>query len=597
MNSRHTWILLLVAIALAGYVRFVEHRGPIRIRATDGGHAAFRPLDLASVRSLELQRSNQVMRVERDGKGWWLKYPVSQPAQNVGIDRIIDVLKKLEPIAFISSAEFAAQPGGLAAFGLQPPQALLTIESVTDRTLLNLGSRSPVGNRFYFQRVGSDGLFVADTALLDALPANANEWRDRSLLSLRDSQVNRIEIRGQTDLKAERDPLTGVWRLTRPLAARADGARLELLLNELKNARITEFVTDAPTVDAATFGLQPPAIEFAAGEGSEDLVRLQIGRSPTNQPSWRYVRNLLRTNVYLVPANSLTALEAPLSAFRDRQLTPSLDDAAYIHFRFGSNETALELEGTNWWIQVPRRFPADPRGIDHLLTELASIEIIEFPADVVTDLARFGLAEPTREFSLGKRVTNRVASVTNQPIVKIQFGHPLTNNPALLYVRRSDEPGVYAVPKIDFRLPETANQLRDWHFIPTNVVEIHVQRAGRTRLFQRSIEGSWETGEPSLPSDSFDELLHRLSDWNSVRFAIRDEAAFLKAYKFSDRSHEISLVFRERSGPLQRWRLRFGADLGTDVVVLANFDDDPIAIHLKLPRTLYENLYHLLPVR
>lgn len=597
MNSRHTWILLLVAIALASYLKFVELRAPIRIRATHGGHAAFRPLELASVRSLELQRSNQVMRVERDSKGWWLKYPVSQPAQTVGIDRMIDALKKLEPTAHVSAAEIAAQPGGLAAFGLQPPQALLTIESVTDRTVLNLGSPSPVGNRFYFQRMGSDGLFVADTALLDALPANANDWRDRSLLSLRDAQVNRIEIRGQTDLKAERDPSTGVWRLTRPLAARADGARLELLLNELKNARIAEFVTDAPMVDAAAFGLQPPAIEFAAGEGTDDLVRLQIGRSPTNQPSWRYVRNLLQTNVYLVPNKTLTSLDAPLSAFRDRQLTPPLDATAYIHFRFGTNETTLEREGTNWWIQLPRRFPADPSGIDHLLAELASLEIIEFPADVVTDFAKFGLAEPNREFALGKRVTNRVASVTNQPIVKIQFGRPLTNNSALLYVRRSDEPGVYAVPKIDFRLPETANQLRDWHFASTNVTEIRVQRGGRTRVFQRSVEGSWETGEPSLPSDSFDELLHRLSDWNSVRFTIRDEAAFLKAYKFSDRSHEISLVFRERSGPLQQWRLRFGADLGTEVVVLANFDDDPLSIHLKLPRTLYEDLYHLLPVR
>ncbi|MSU36509.1 MAG: DUF4340 domain-containing protein [Pedosphaera sp.] len=597
MNSRHTWILLLVAVGLAGYLRFVEHRDAIWIRTANGGHTAFRPLDLASMHSLELQRSNQVMKVERDGTGWWLKYPVSQPAQSAGIDRLVDILKKLEPTAFVTPAEFAAQPGGLAAFGLQPPQALLTIESATDRTLLNIGARSPVGNRFYFQRVGSDGVFVADVALLEALPASANDWRDRSLLGLRDAHVDRIEIRGQTDLKAERDPPTGVWRLTRPLAARADGARLERLLNELQNARIAEFVTDAPAIDATAFGLQPPAIEFVAGHGSNDLVRLQIGRSPTNQPSWRYVRNLIRTNVSLVPSNALTPLEAPLSAFRDRQLTPPLDAASYIRFRFGTNETALEREGTNWWIQIPRRFPADPAGIAHLIAELASIEIIEFPADVVTDFTIFGLAEPQREFTLGVRATNGVATITNQSIVQIQFGRPLTNNPALVYVRRADEPGVYAVPKIDFRLPETPNQLRDWHFASTNVLEIRVQRGGRTRLFQRSRGGSWNTGEPSLPSESFDELLHRLSDWNSVRFAIRDEAAFLKGYKFADRSHEISLVFRERSGPFQRWRLRFGADLGTEVVVLANFDDDPTAIHLKLPRNLYEDLYHLLPVR
>lgn len=597
MNSRHTWILLLVAAALAGYLRFIEHRGPIRIRTTDGGHTLFRPLDLSGVHSLELQRSNQVIRVERDATGWWLKYPVVQAAQDAGIERLLDVLKKLEPIAFVSAPNFTAQPGGLTAFGLQPPQALLTIESATDRTLLNLGSRSPLGNRFYFQRIGSDGVFIANAALLDALPASANDWRDRSLLGLRDAHVDRIEIRGQTDLKAERDPSTGAWRLTRPLAARADGARIERLLNELQNARIAEFVTDAPAIDATAFGLQPPAIEFAVGQGSNDLVRLQIGRSPTNQPSWRYVRNLVRTNVSLVPANALAPLDAPLSAFRDRQLTPPLDAASYLRFRFGTNETALEREGTNWWIQRPRRFPADSAGISRLIAELASIEIIEFPADVVTDFTRFGLTEPLREFTLGARVTNGVANITNQPIVQIQFGRPLTNNPALVYVRRADEPGVYAVPKIDFRLPETANQLRDWRFAPTNVMEIRVQRTGRTRLYQRSAGGSWDTGEPSLPSESFDELLHRLSDWNSVRFAIRDEAAFLKAYKFADRSHEITLVFRERSGPMQRWRLRFGADLGTEIVVLANFEDDPASIHLKLPRILYEDLYHLLPVR
>lgn len=594
MKTRETWILLAVALALGAYIRFVDLRRPLAVPAAEGSRVRFSLAAAGSARSLELHWSNLVLRVNRTGTTWRLNHPVDARALSAPIDALVAGLESLQPSSFIGSADLNREPGGLAAFGLQPPQATLILEHPAGRIALHLGRKTPAGDQFYLQRDGEPGVYVAHAALLRLLPETPHSWRDRQILDFRAADADSIEIRGARELRAEREGPGPGWRLTSPLAARADSDRVQTTLNSLLELEAREFVADRPIVDPEAYGLAPPAAEVLVRRGSNLIAHVQFGNSPTNTPGLVYLRNLLQTNVTLVPAESAGWFRQPAAAYRDRNIAPRLAGASTIYFSVSTNITRLEREGTNWWVSQPHRFPADPGIVRLLLAELGSLQVAEFLADVAPDPGLYGLDGPTREFAVHATETNALGVRSNLPLLQLQIGKPLSNNPALVSARRLDEPGIFALPKTDFRLPETANQLRDWSFHPTNVVEITSTHSNRVRSLRR-IPGGWSGLPGTVLPEALDETLFRLSKWSSIRYAIRDVPAFTRMYRFENRQHELLLRFRPGSGPLNTWKLQFGADLGDDVVTLVHFDDDAIPLHLKLPRGIYEELYRAMP--
>ena len=94
MNTRVTWLLLCVALALGGYVLVTERR--LGLIAGNRGQVAFAPIDPARVTAIELLRSNTVVRVERHAGQWTMRLPVAYPAQGSAIEALL-VIKAVLP--------------------------------------------------------------------------------------------------------------------------------------------------------------------------------------------------------------------------------------------------------------------------------------------------------------------------------------------------------------------------------------------------------------------------------------------------------------------------------------------------------------------
>jgi hypothetical protein len=579
MNHRSNIALFLAAIALSAYVFVVDRHGGHTVTNRRGDSAVFPSLEVSLVSSVELIRSNSIIRVERTNTAWAMRLPVAYPAQGISVDRLLDHLARLVPAGFVGAREVASQPDGLRAFGLEPPGATLTLSGKGQPTILRVGAKSPVAGRVYVQLVGTDGVFVVDDALLGLLPASPDDWRDRGLIDLAGRRYDRISLAaaGRTVFEAVKDP-AGRWQLRQTLSARADGERLEALVGQLEQVRVAGFVSDAPVVDRASLGLQPPAYEFAVGLGTNELVRLEVGGAPTNAPRLRHVRRLSHTNVVLVSAESLSGLEHPLQDFRDPRLVGPLDGVTRIE-RPGNAGFVAETIGTNWWVTSPLRFPASPAMVQLFLEQIESLEIEQFVTDVVADPKAYGLDRPAREFILGHG--------TNA-LVHVQLGGPASPNGALLFARRTDEPGVYAVPRTILINLESAGQLRDWHFAGTNVTAVDIVQQGRLRRLARSPAG-WQATAGSTAGiipDAIDETLYRLGQWDSARYAVTDEPAMVKAGHFGETAHEITLTLAGNPS-IRSLRLRFGASLGANRLVLAYFDNDPTPLRLEMPEELH----------
>ena len=399
-----------------------------------------------------------------------------------------------------------------------------------------------------------------------------------------------------TAFEVARDPGGGLWRFTQPLNARVDNVRFDQLISSIATTPVIEFISDQLLADPEIYGFNPPTHEIFFRRGTNEIVaHLQIGRVLTNKLDQIYVRNLTRTNLVTLPASMIQDLKLPLNDFRDRRLLPSLDSVDQIEFQTTGGAGVAQRLGTNWWVMKPGRFPASTGEIERQLTVLRGLEILDFPADVAPRPELFGLAKPIRRYVLSTTITN-AGLATNRTIVDFNFGSSPRGD--RIYARRSDETAVYTVPNLLVVLVETPNQLRDWRFELSQIVRIEIKHTNVVRELARSGSGgNWN--EPARSNQSFsketsefiDELLFRLSTNESDRYAIRDEKPFLDSGGFRQRTHEITLHFREGSEFLRRLRVRFGGVIGNRNLALAYFDDDPVGIRVTIPEKLYGDIY------
>ncbi len=580
MNPRSTWLLVLIALVLGAYAYLSGRRAPAA-----GATVDFAAFDPDSVQAIELLRSNTVIRVERSADGWKMALPVAYGAQGTAVDSFVKELAGLRPRTVIPPTARSNTEGtdSLKAFGLDADAVTVKLELREGPPLLyQFGGPTPLGSQFYFRRLGADGVFTADESFLAVVPPSADFWRDRGLFDLRGREFDRVEIRGPTPFTAERQP-GGTWRLVKPLPARADGERIEALVQALQRARVDGFFSDSQLVDLEPLGLQPPEAELIIGRGANDLVRLQFGQVPADRPQSVFVRRLADTNLVLVPVEAAVLVKLPLANFRDRQLTPSLEGANELRFRSGDTTVWVERQGTNWTVIEPARFPADPGLMRQLLQQLGALQIVDFPNDVPADLARYGLDRPARSFT--------VLAGTNE-LVRLEFGAHLGLD--RVYVRRADEPNVYATQLAELlRLPEVAGQLRDLRFAPTNVVEVTVAQQGRSRTLTRQPSGTWSVsaGAPGgLIDEAINETLYRLGQVASARFPMPGDRQ-LELLKFPEVDHTVTLKFRPKS-EFETLAFQFGGrNPANNLLALVRFDRDEAPLLLEFPGTLYEDVF------
>src|SRR5213075_1642382 len=231
MNSNSTLWLVVVTLSLGAYIFLFERHTLNTEEQAQQAAKLFPDFDPAKVASVGILRSNNVkfIRAERANDQWRLVQPV-YPAQTTAIDNWLGLFGSLRR-TYLSAQDLLAQPGGLAAFGLDSPQATVMIQLGTRKIHVLLGAKTQVGEKLYLQQVGSDGVLVTDSALLDRLPLSATDWLDPTFLDFSALKFDLLNVRaGQRDLEVKRSG--SLWRLTGPRAARADNALLQRLFQQ-----------------------------------------------------------------------------------------------------------------------------------------------------------------------------------------------------------------------------------------------------------------------------------------------------------------------------------------------------------------------------
>ena len=248
MNSKNTTVWFVVAAILFGCIWILKHHfgsvapAPISI---------FSVLNPSEVTSVQIIPSGALeIRADRTNGGWYLSEPVSYPAQSAAIEALLGALQKLAPAAKISAAELRTHNNPEAEFGFENPQISLVVEAGGQRRELLVGDKTAPGDQVFLRIVGVDGAFVADAGWLKFIPRSADDWRSTALVDAGQNDFDFIVLtNGAKAIELHRDATNHLWRMTRPLQARADSDRITAALQQLRSASAARFVTEDPKAD------------------------------------------------------------------------------------------------------------------------------------------------------------------------------------------------------------------------------------------------------------------------------------------------------------------------------------------------------------
>jgi hypothetical protein len=550
-NWKTTLWLLLSAGVLFGFIVFFErHLRPAT--ASPGAPARLISFRGSEVTNIVVRRTNQfVLRADRLNQAWNITLPSFYPAQPFAVEKLLHTLAELAPHTHLTEEDLAAQKRSRAEFGLDVPSASVILLHKGQRTELQFGSRTALGDQAYLQLANSSGIYVVPAELPAMLPRTANDWRDTALVNLTESNLDRIEIRTSTrSFAIEVDPTNKVLYLSKPTRARASVPKVEALIRKVQAAQALQFVSDDPRADLDAFGLRPPEAELVLGLGTNDLQVVQFGKSPTNDPAVVYARRMAQTNIVLVPRSVLEALQTSHADLRDRHVL-AFPLAAVDSIEVGGEQSFSVRKQTNhlWFVTEPEFLPADSELVREWLNQLSFLEG-PVEKDVVTDFAPYGLATPLRQYILKTTATNSAGAPTNLIVAQLDLG---ARRDKMIFARGGEDT-VYTLPAAAFdRLPSAAWQLRDrrvWSFSTNHISRLTIQQRGYTRQVLRSPTGEWSLAPGSqgiINTFAIEEMMYRLGDLRAVSWVARGDEN-RSQYGFTDNGHKLTIELRLPGG-------------------------------------------------
>jgi hypothetical protein len=546
MNSKSTWIWIGIAAGLFAVIFAVEKYGQ---KPAPGLRPLLPDFQAALVTSVQLGLGDQLeIQAVRTNGTWQLVKPISSPAQAASIETLLLVLQQLGPAVVISGAEVRQRKNGDQEFGFAKPQATLTLKSRDEMRPILIGARTAPGDQVYVQVVGTEGVYVVDADLLKIFPRKTDDWRDTALADLGRMLFDRIGVSNTVaTLELQRDASNRLWRLTRPMSARADVERVHLSLQKLNAARVTRFVSDDPKADLESFGLSAPDLELTLAQGTNTVATYQFGRSPTNDSTQVFARRVGFNAIVTVPNDFLEPWRAPLNQFRDPRAVSFTRPVDQIELAGGEPFTVQRAASNSWRI-VQSPLPVDAGLMGDLITTLGNLTIEQFKDSITEpDLPRYGLAEPIRQVIVSSLATNGVG-LTNLVLAALSFG---TTN-GQYYARRADENPVYAIRAADFqKLPTAPWQLRErriWNFSEHDAVRLVVQQKDQRRELRRVGTNSWALAPGSqgiINAFAVEETVHRFGELAATAWVGRGDG---QRERFGCATNGLALTFELKNG-------------------------------------------------
>lgn len=345
---------------------------------------------------------------------WWMSKPVYDRCDNKKIAEIISSLRnlKIEETDFITDAD-----GNLIKYGLDKLSFHLTLEQNGDKQGVLFGHL--LDNKVYAKRDGESSVFLVKDIIVNELAIDPNTLRSRELVRFETVAgtlgVDRIEIKTPQAKISIKKTNEYDWRITEPIETLADMDAVKGLIEEAKDLRILEFVTDKSD-DLTKYRLKDPLFDLAIYKEKMDKpIRIFFG-SMADAGSQCYVKRPDEDPIFSITSKGIyEKLLGGLLTFRDK-LVLEFDkelvnevvvEKGGITFAIEKNMKKGVGQDGDWILKEPVSSLPDNSLIDQMVQAASFLKAKRYVAEAPVNRSGFGLDNPTIKATISyKKIKN-----------------------------------------------------------------------------------------------------------------------------------------------------------------------------------------------
>jgi Domain of unknown function (DUF4340) len=423
---RSTLALLVVLIGLGAYIYFVLAKKPESTVTKQ--EKLFPNLEASKIDDLKVKsESGDVTSLKKEGGSWKIVSPLQVPAADSDATSLANALGDIEIVRVVED-----NPTDLKPYGLDAPRIDVEYKSAEAKTAghLLIGAKAAAGGNLYARREDEKRVVLIAQYQESSLNKSTFDLRDKTIMKVDHDKVDGIDVNvgGKTFelAKAGSD-----WKMTKPVAARADFSAADGLIGRVQQAQMKKVVSTAPSpADLKTYGFDKPQAIVNLHLGSARAT-FEVGGKADDTTT--YVRDTSKPDIYTVDNSSADDLKKPADDYRKKELFDfRAFDATRVELTRNGQTVVFERvkakddKSPDTWHRVSPN-PGDPdrSKVEGLLAGLADVRATSF----VDSTAKTGLQTPAlivdAKFDDGKKQE------------KVTFGTDGSN----AFAVRSDDPG------------------------------------------------------------------------------------------------------------------------------------------------------------
>ena len=506
MRWQTTAALGLLLAILGGFYYVYEVRwGPGREEAAARKGRVF-AADTKDVTAVVLKRGDESVRLLREGDAWQLLEPVKARGSRPAVDELL-----ANVLTAKIDREIDPNPKSLADFGLDKPAADVTLTLKDGKTLgLQLGAKNPTGVWVYARERDKPAVFVLGESVLRDATRPVADFRDRTILAFDAKDVSGFEI----VLPSETIAVEGApraWRITRPVALRADNETVSEFFDKLTGPKVREFIAEAPPARDA-YGLERPVrLTIHTGRDKDRVSRtLLLGKVDAARKGV-YAMRAGEPSVLLVPEEVWNQVPKNVAVLRNKSVVEvDRDKLAKLEIDSPKGAVTVARENGQWKIVSPQALPADQVEVGAVVTRLADLRAQGFLSEDAAGVARY-LPKPQVRVTL----TDQGGVTTT---VLLAPSPETRGGAASAYAAVAGKGPVTLVDaKALDELARSPTELRDRRLLgalePKDVKRVRVQAGGQAMVLERKGDTEWRVLEPAkgaANAQKVDDLVYML---------------------------------------------------------------------------------------
>lgn len=399
-------IYLVILIALATYVYFVEIRHKQKLEAQKAEAEKIVKLDKDKVTQINLKsKDHGTIGLKKTEGTWVLTRPVAVKADPSSIRSLLNTISDAQYEKVLKEKDVKWDD-----YGLNNPLFTVSVSTRDDTYDLFFGASNPAKTSFYLRKKGDPRLLLVADTLKKALDKSTYHLRDKTVFAVAPDDIDRIVIGKdgtETELKRETPDR---WVMLKPDKMRVKATEVTRDLVNLTNLQ-AKAIIDQPKKDGDPYGLDNPTEKIELG-GKKRTQTLLIGKAKEvtdtkagSNPD-RYAKINGMEMVYLIDGRTLGNLKTDPKELQDKYLlhfTPDSIEKLEVDLD-GKKWLAVRSKDAKWILEKPeKKKDVDAWPITGLLWGLKNLEWKEVTKPAPRDLAGVNLDKPRLVISLWKK--------------------------------------------------------------------------------------------------------------------------------------------------------------------------------------------------